>query len=259
MTTTVGPQQQTPEQKAEDGAEAGPPPATDPFDQDVLPAPPHASRTLLGSLLRPHRTRVVVTAVLLLLQQAAVQAGPLLVAFAIDRAVPALREGRGYGPLIEVGVGYAVCALAAGLLQHAFVVAAARVNQRVLLVLRGRIHRHAQALSVDFHDRYTSGRLISRSTADVEALRVLLDEGLQELLAVVLSVVYILLMLLYLDWQLGAVAVVSFVPLALLVQSFRRRSMRAYRTRSTAIASVIVKFAETMNGIRPVQSFRRER
>jgi ATP-binding cassette, subfamily B, bacterial len=152
-----------------------------------------------------------------------------------------------------------VFARALGPLQYAFVTIAARVNQRVLLELRGRIYRHAQALSVDFHDRYTSGRLISRATTDVEALRQLLDEGLQELLTVIVSVGYILAMLLYLDWGLGAAAVASFVPLALLVRSFQNRSRRLYRFRSTAIAAVIVKFAETMNGIRPVQSFRREK
>ncbi|HEX5566514.1 MAG TPA: ABC transporter ATP-binding protein [Streptomyces sp.] len=230
----------------------------DPFDHDVLPAPRNASRRLLGSLLRPHRARVCVAAVLLLLQQAAVQAGPLLVAYAIDRAVPALRDGD-HGPLFAVAAGYALCAVSSGVFQYAFIRAAARINQSVLLELRGRIYRHAQALSVDFHDRYTSGRLISRSTTDVEALRELLDEGLQELLGVLLSVVYICAMLLWLDLGLGGAALLSFVPLFLLVQNFRRRSMRVYRKRSTAIAAVIVKFTETMNGIRPVQAFRRER
>ncbi|THA27547.1 ABC transporter ATP-binding protein [Streptomyces sp. RKND-216] len=236
-----------------------PGPDQDPFSQDVLPAPRNAPRTLLRSLLLPHRPRVALAAVLLLLQQAAVQAGPLLVAYAIDAAVPAIRGAADYGPLIAVALGYLVCALAAGGLQYAFVATAAHVNQRVLLELRGRIYRHAQALSVDFHDRYTSGRLISRATTDVEALRELLDEGLQELLTVVVSVGYILAMLLYLDWGLGACALASFVPLSLLVRSFQNRSRRIYRTRSTAIAAVIVKFAETMNGIRPVQSFRREK
>ncbi len=230
-----------------------------PDGEDVLPAPPDAPRVLLGSLLRPHRAWVAVAAVLLLLQQAAVQAGPLLVAFAIDGAVPAIRDDADYGPLIAVAAGYLVCALAAGGLMYAFTTTAARVNQRVLLALRGRIYRHAQVLSVDFHDRYTSGRLISRATTDVEALRELLEDGLQELLTVVVSVGYILAMLLYLDWGLGGAALASFVPLALLVRSFQRRSRRIYRFRSTAIAAVIVKFAETMNGIRPVQSFRRER
>ncbi|MET8676751.1 ABC transporter ATP-binding protein [Streptomyces sp. NPDC004647] len=233
-------------------------PATgDPFDRDVLPAPKGASRALLLSLLRPHRGRVWPAVLLLLMQQATVQAGPLLVAFAIDRAVPAIRADD-HGPLTAVAAAYLLCSLASGVLQYTFVRASARISQDVLLDLRSRIFRHAQALSVDFHERYTSGRLISRATTDVEALRELLNEGLEELLGVGLSIVYISALLLYLDWSLGAAAVLSFGPLYLLVRSFRRRSMAVYSKRSTAIAAVIVKFAETMNGIRPVQAFRRE-
>ena len=231
--------------------------AGDPFDRDVLPTPPGATAGLLRSLLAPMKARVAVTTLLLLLQQAAVQAGPLLVAYAIDKAVPAFRD-HDHGPLIAVAAGYLVCALVSGGLQYAFILASARVNQDVLLDLRGRIFRHAQALSVDFHERYTSGRLISRSTADVESLRELLNEGLQELITVILSFVYISAMLLWLDLGLGAVAVASFVPLYLLVRVYQRRAVRVYRVRSTAIAAVIVKFVETMNGIRPVRAFRRE-
>ncbi|MFE0453159.1 ABC transporter ATP-binding protein [Streptomyces sp. NPDC058914] len=229
----------------------------DPFDRDVLPTPPGATAALLRSLLAPMKARVALTTFLLLLQQAAVQAGPLLVAYAIDRAVPAFRDDDN-GPLVAVAVGYLLCALASGGLQYAFLIASARVNQDVLLDLRGRIFRHAQALSIDFHERYTSGRLISRSTTDVESLRELLSEGLQELVTVVLSFLYISAMLLWLDLGLGAVAVASFVPLHLLVRSYRRRAARVFRERSTAIAAVIVKFVETMNGIRPVRAFRRE-
>ncbi|MFE9095337.1 ABC transporter ATP-binding protein [Streptomyces sp. NPDC007264] len=229
----------------------------DAFDRDVLPVQPGATAALLRSLLAPMKGRVAVTTLLLLLQQAAVQAGPLLVAYAIDDAVPAFR-GHDHGPLIAVAAGCLLCALASGGLQYAFIVASARVNQDVLLDLRGRIFRHAQALSIDFHERYTSGRLISRSTTDVESLRELLSEGLQELITVILSFVYIAAMLLWLDAGLGAVAVASFVPLYLLVRNYRRRAERVYRLRSTAIAAVIVKFVETMNGIRPVRAFRRE-
>ncbi|MFD3314902.1 ABC transporter ATP-binding protein [Streptomyces sp. NPDC058656] len=229
----------------------------DPFDRDALPAPPRATAGLLRSLLAPMKARVVLAAVLLLLQQAAVQAGPLLVAYAIDRAVPAFR-GDDHGPLIAVAVAYVLASVAAGTLQYGFVLTSARVNQDVLLDLRGRIFRHAQALSVDFHERYTSGRLISRSTTDVESLRELLSEGLQELITVILSFVYISALLLWLDLGLGAVAVASFVPLYLLIRLYRRRAGRIYSVRSTAIAAVIVKFAETMNGIRPVRAFRRE-
>ncbi|MBN0048914.1 ABC transporter ATP-binding protein [Streptomyces actuosus] len=248
-TTSVAPSD---EEDLPRGADSG-----DPFDRDVLPTPPGATAALLRSLLAPMKARVALTTVLLLLQQAAVQAGPLLVAYAIDHAVPAFRD-HDRGPLIAVAVGYLLSAAAGGALQYAFITASARVNQDVLLDLRGRIFRHAQALSVDFHERYTSGRLISRSTTDVESLRELLSEGLQELVTVVLSFVFISAMLLWLDLGLGAVAVASFVPLYLLVRVYQRRAGEVYRLRSTAIAAVIVKFVETMNGIRPVRAFRRE-
>ncbi|MEV6021189.1 ABC transporter ATP-binding protein, partial [Streptomyces sp. NPDC051997] len=255
--TGTGPDGGPGRRRRKDRAASGTGAHQDPFDHDTLPAPPGATATLLRSLLAPLRVRVAVTTVLLLLQQAAVQAGPLLVAYAIDRAVPAFRQDD-HAPLIAVGVAYALCSAASGALQYAFILTSARVNQDVLLDLRGRIFRHAQALSVDFHERYTSGRLISRSTTDVESLRELLSEGLQELVTVILSFVYISAMLLWLDAGLGAVAVVSFVPLYLLIRRYQRRAGRIFAVRSTTIAAVIVKFAETMNGIRPVRAFRRE-
>lgn len=242
------------------GPDAAPGPRTpepDPFDRDVLPAPKNAQVTLLRSLLRPHRARVWLASVLLLVQQAAVQAGPLLVAYAIDHAIPQVRHGR-HGALIAVACVYLGCGLASGVLQRAFIRVAARISQDVLVDLRGRIFRHAQTLSLDFHERYTSGRLIARATSDVESIRELLAEGLEELIEVVLSAVYITVLLLVLDWRLGLATFVSYVPLYAAIRVFRRRSMIAYRRRSTAIAAVIVKFTETMNGIRPVKAFRRE-
>lgn len=106
-TTAAGPDEEESPQGAPTAADAtgagskgpasaapGGPDAGDPFDRDALPAPPGATGTLLRSLLAPMRPRVVLTVVLLLVQQAAVQVGPLLVAYAIDRAVPAFRDGR---------------------------------------------------------------------------------------------------------------------------------------------------------------------
>ncbi|WP_431950631.1 ABC transporter ATP-binding protein [Actinacidiphila sp. bgisy167] len=233
-------------------------PADDAFDRDRLPAPEGASRALLRELIGPHRRRVWLAAVILLLQQAAVQAGPLIVAVAIDRAIPALRRDDN-GPLIAVAVGYIGCAVAGGLLQRSFIRQAGRVCQDVLVELRGRIFRHAQALGLDFHERYTSGRIIARATSDVESIRELLTEGLQELLNVGLSVLYISAVLLWLDWGLGLFALATAVPLVVTVRIFRRRSAKVYTRRSAAIAAVIVRFTETMNGIRPVQAFRREK
>ncbi|MET8542085.1 ABC transporter ATP-binding protein [Kitasatospora sp. NPDC004799] len=252
MTTTAEPVQAGPLAPAEE--ELPPPPA----DEEDIPVPPGAPRALLRSLLGPHRARIAVAMVVILVQQAALQSGPLLVAVAMDRGIPALRE-HDAGPLIAVVAAYLFFALLSPVLQWAFIKISARVNQDIVLELRGRIFRHAQRLSLDFHERYTSGRIISRATSDIDALRELLSEGLQELLTVFLSVCYISVLLLALDWQLGLVSLAAFLPLALIARSFRRRSRRVYRRSRTSAASLIVRFTETMNGIRPVQAFRREK
>ncbi|MFD7585616.1 ABC transporter ATP-binding protein [Kitasatospora sp. NPDC059811] len=256
MTTTISPAGPAERETAEPVEEQLPPPP--PADEEDIPVPPGAPRALLRSLLGPHRARIGVAMLVILVQQAALQSGPLLVAIAMDRGIPALRESDS-GPLIAVVCAYLGCALLSLLLQWAFIKISARVNQDILLELRGRIFRHAQRLSLDFHERYTSGRIISRATSDVDALRELLSEGLQELLTVLLSVCYISVLLLVLDWRLGLVSLASILPLALIARSFRSRSRRVYRRSRTSAASLIVRFTETMNGIRPVQAFRREK
>ncbi|MFJ9697611.1 ABC transporter ATP-binding protein [Kitasatospora sp. NPDC101183] len=255
MTTTVEPAGTEAVDPVDPVEEEAPPP---PEDEEDIPVPPGAAGELLRSLLGPHRGRIAVAMTAILVQQAALQSGPLLVAVAMDRGIPALRE-HDAGPLIAVIAAYLGCALLSPLLQWAFVKIGARINQDVLLELRGRIFRHAQRLSLDFHERYTSGRIISRATSDLDALRELLSEGLQELLTVFLSVCYISVLLLVMDWRLGLVSLASFLPLWLIARSFRRRSLRVYRRSRTKAASMIVRFTETMNGIRPVQAFRRER
>jgi len=133
------------------------------------------------------------------------------------------------------------------------------VGQDVLLDLRARVFAHVQRLSLAFHERYTSGRVISRLTSDLDSLQEMLDKGLDGFFISVLSLVGIGAMLLVLDVPLGLVALGGFVPLGLLTRWYRRRSQHTYRATRTWIARVIVQFVETMNGIRAVQAFRRER
>ncbi|QMU79109.1 ABC transporter ATP-binding protein [Streptacidiphilus sp. PB12-B1b] len=228
-----------------------------PAEGEDIPVPPGAPRALLGSLLGPHRTRVIIAVLMIGLQQAALQVGPLLVSVAIDRAIPALRA-HDWGPLIALTSAYLGCAALATLLQRAYIRLSGRINQDILLDMRQRIFRHAQLLSLDFHERYTSGRIISRATSDVDAVRELLNEGMEELLSMALQILYISALLIYLDWRLGLVSIASFIPVMLLQRAYRRRSQGIYRLSRTAAATVIVRFTETMNGIRPVQAFRRE-
>jgi ATP-binding cassette subfamily B protein len=190
-------------------------------------------------------------------QNVAWLAGPFLVGVGIDVAVPALLRGD-VGPLVWVTAAMLGAAALDTLLRYVFITWSGRVGQALLLTLRRRVFTHVQRLPLAFHERYTSGKTISRLTSDVEALAELLDEGLDNLVSSLFSVTTIGVVLLVLDPPLGLVALVGFPALLWVARWFQRRSTAAYRrTRETA-ATLIVQFTETFGGIRAVQAFRRE-
>ncbi len=216
------------------------------------------SFALLGSLLRPVRALVWWTVALVVGSQAAAVAGPALVAYGIDTALPRLRDGHDALPLVGASGGYVVAALVGGVLTAAMVRASARASQAILLDLRRRVFRHTQRLSLEFHESYTSGRIISRQTSDLDAFRELIDGGVTVLASSALQMVLTAASLVLLDWHSGLVLLVAVVPGAILTRWFQLRSQVQYRKTRTASARLIVRFVETMTGIRAVQAFRRE-
>lgn len=221
------------------------------------------SRKLLGSLLRPHRRPLVVLLVLIVVQNLSALAAPYLVGLGIDRGIPPLlrdpaQGGRDLTPLLVVVGLLALAALVQCVSQEAFLRLTGRIGQAVLLDLRTRVFAHFQRLSQAFHETYTSGRVISRQTSDVDAISDFVEEGVDSVVLAVLSIVTIGGTMLVLDPALATVGLLSFVPLVALTVWFRRQSARAYRATRESVAATIVQFVETFNGIRAVQAFRRE-
>ncbi|MBA3523753.1 MAG: ABC transporter ATP-binding protein [Geodermatophilaceae bacterium] len=216
------------------------------------------SRRLLGELARPHKRALWLVALAVVAQNAAGLAGPFLIAVGIDRGIPAMVERDDPTVLITVAGLLFASALVQGLLRWYFFLRSGRIGQDMLITLRRRVFGHLQGLSLSFHERYTSGRVISRLTSDVTAISELLDEGLEELIMAVLSIVSIAAVLLLLDAPLAIVVLASFPLLAVLFVWFRQHSTVRYRATRESVALLIVQFAESLGGIRAVQAFRRE-
>lgn len=216
------------------------------------------SRRLLGSLLTPHRRTIGGLAVVVVLQTAASMAGPYLVKVGIDRGIPPLTDGGSPRILLTVVAAYLAAALTQAALTAVFVRTSGRVGQEVLYDLRARLFGHFQRLSLSFHERYTSGRVIARLTSDVEAIGELLDTGVNQLVFAVLSLASTIVVMFVLDVPLALLALGAFPLLTGLTMWFRRQSSKTYREARAAVALVIVQFVETLGGMRAVQAFRRE-
>ncbi len=218
-------------------------------------------RRLLQDLIRPYRARIAMILLLIVLANIAALAGPWLVGIGIDR-IPQLTRSPGSpvaGPLVVIIVAFAAAVAAQAVATRAYVRAVGRLGADVVIELRRRLFAHFLRLPVAFHERYTSGRVISRQVSDIDSISDLFDDGLDSLVSAVLSLLLVGAGMLLLDWPLALVVLTGFGPLTWLTVWFRRESATAYRRTRETIAQVIVQFVETFGGIRAVQSFRRER
>ncbi len=216
------------------------------------------ARRLLATLIRPYRRQIVVVLILVVGQVATTMLAPWLIGLAIDHGLPDALHGH-YRTLFQLTGALLVSAATSGVLQYIFLRRTGSIGQAMLFDLRRMVFDHSQRLSVSWHERFTSGRVISRLTSDVDTLRELLDASLDGLLLAVLNIVVISILMLVLDPWLALIALAALVPLFLLFRWFSARSTVAFRRTRESVATLIVQFVETFNGIRAVQAFRRER
>ncbi len=224
------------------------------FDRRVL-------RRLVQRVL-PYRTTLAATGLLMLLSALAELAIPYLFGRAIDmvgsvtgHAIFGVSGQRtldlvALALLLAVGLRFGATA---GQLYLAQV-----VGQRLVFDLRSRLFTHLQRISLRYLDRRGVGSVMSRVQNDVSVINELFSDGLVGVLSDLLTLVGIVTVMLVTNWRL---AVVSFAAVPLVVGGmvwWRRYAVEAYRATRLAIARLNGHLAESINGIRVIQTFAQE-
>jgi len=216
------------------------------------------SLRLLLDVLRPYRGRFVATIVLVVISTALQVAGPALIAAGIDRGLPAVTEEGNFTPLIMIVGGYLVAGFGAAGLLAIYTRWSITISQDIMAELRRRIFSHTQRLSMSFHEKYTSGRIIARQTSDIATLGELLNGGLSNLASGILFMIFTAAALVSLDPSSGLPLIGAIIPVILATWWFSNASRREFRNSRIHSARLIVQFVESMAGIRAVKAFRRE-
>jgi ATP-binding cassette, subfamily B, multidrug efflux pump len=131
-------------------------------------------------------------------------------------------------------------------------------GQRIMFDMRMQLYRHLQQLDVRFYDRNPVGRLMTRVTSDVDVLNEMFTSGVVTVFGDIFTLVGIMAVMLYLDWQLALVAFSVLPLIALATQWFRRNVRESYRTVRLWIARINAFLQEHITGVSTVQLFRRE-
>jgi len=191
------------------------------------------SMALLRQMLRPHRGALALSIISVLLVSGSSAIAPILIARVLDSSIEPLKQGN-VSPLLTLLVFFSL---------------------GVVVYLRKRVFRHAQSLSVSFHERYTSGKVISRLTSDIDTVRSFLDSGISQLAITLLSMVISAVAIFFLDWRIGLLMLVMGVPIYFLTRWFQRTAAPVFRTMRTESAHLTSRFVETFTGIRAVKAF----
>jgi subfamily B ATP-binding cassette protein MsbA len=132
------------------------------------------------------------------------------------------------------------------------------VGQRTVMDLRNRLYRHILGQSISFFSRKSTGTLMSHVTTDVEKIQQAVSEAVGDLLMQSFALVGYAVLLVYYDWKLATLCLVSaplaLFPLVRLGRSLRRTTDTGLR-RWKDISNIL---QETISGSRIVKAFRME-
>ncbi len=180
---------------------------------------------------------------------------PKLVQVAIDEYI-ALGDSAGLMKIIlligGVLVGEAILSFILGYMT-------AWVGQNALYDLRTAVFRHIQKQRLSFFDRTPLGRLITRTTSDIEALDSLLSAGVVTMIGDLGRLFFIGYFMFALNAELAVVSLLV-LPLMLWATNYFRIKMRvAYRETRTQVSRLNSFLQEHVTGMKVVQLFNRER
>ena len=132
------------------------------------------------------------------------------------------------------------------------------IGQKAVYNLRMDIFRHLQRLPIRYFDRNPVGRIITRTTNDVEALNEMLSSGMITIIGDILTLVFIVAMMLLSDWRLTLVAL-SILPVMIYSTIwFKDKVRQAFLDVRTHLARLNSFFQEHITGMKVVQLFSRE-
>jgi ABC-type multidrug transport system fused ATPase/permease subunit len=210
-------------------------------------------KRLLTYMLR-YKLNFAIIISLLLVAAGLGLAGPYILAIAIDTYI---KNG-------DFANLYWISAVYVGIYVLSWVASVAQtylrfwLGQKLILDLRMDMFRNLQQLSMSFYDRRHVGRIMSRVTNDVETLNEFLTSGVEVAIGDIFILVGIVTVMFFLNISLALVSL-AVIPILLIGATFLGGRVReAYRVTRKKISGVTANLAESISGMRVVQSFSRE-
>ena len=213
---------------------------------------------LVGRLLefmQPYQAQLIIAVILMVISSIMSVAGPWIVGKAIDNGIRLgdMRTLRMW-TLLFLGAS-----LIEWVTNRSRIAIMAFVGTKVVADMRSGLFRHLHKLSLNFHNNYSVGRLMSRLISDVGVLQDFVTWSITGLARSVFILLGIIIAMLAMNWQLALVTFAVLPFMMVLTNFWRKRVRSAYRATRQRLSLINGYLNESISGIRVTKSFTRER
>jgi ATP-binding cassette subfamily B protein len=237
------------------------------------PAPQKPGRKItLRELLRPHKKALILGTLAAIGDAAANLLDPIPLKIVLDNVLKskaanatwlnnfiASIAGTDKLAVIEVAaVAVVVIAAVGAVCSYAEKVMTTSVGQWVMHDLRQNLYFHIQRLSLAYHDQKSTGDLISTVTSDIDSIQSFITSSLLDALINVLTLVGMISVMFYINWQFTLIALSVSPFLALVVFKYTRSIKKASREVRKKEGEIVSTIQEVLSSMRVVKAFARE-
>lgn len=133
------------------------------------------------------------------------------------------------------------------------------LGQQVIRDIRTKLYEHLINLRLRFFDKTPIGRLVTRTISDVETLADVFSEGLAAIISDLLQIVFIVAVMVYIDWRMALISLATLPLLLISTYIFKEKIKVAFNDVRNAVASLNTFVQEHITGMNIVQIFASEK
>jgi ATP-binding cassette subfamily B protein/subfamily B ATP-binding cassette protein MsbA len=208
----------------------------------------------LLTYIKPYQVKIILAVILMIVSSLMAVAGPWLIGLAIDEGI---RTGNIFA-IRQWTVLFIIVAAIEWITNRSRIMLMAFVGTKIVADIRSHLFRHLHKLSLNFHNNYSVGRLMSRLISDVGIMQDFVTWSITGLARSSFLLLGIIVAMLALNWQLALVTF-AVLPLVFLLTNYWRTHVRdAYRATRQRLSLINGYLNESISGIRVTKSFTRE-
>lgn len=218
----------------------------------------HGLKSLL-QLTLPHKKKILLAALCVLLVNAAELIKPYILKLVIDDfLIKQVQESTLYS-IKSMGILYFIIVVLGGVFSFFQVNLINSAGQEIMKTLRSRVFRTIQLLPLSYLDKTSSGKLITRATNDVEALSEMYTDVIINLFKDAFLLIGIVYAMLALDVKLALISF-SVIPVMFSFIFLLKNKIKNNFTKMKSLIGRINGFmAENISGMKIIQIFRGEK